>query len=165
MKSKKQILVRNRLLVGWREWVALPELGIGRIKAKLDTGARTSALHAWEQELFTVDGRPWVRFHAHPLQRNDKLEVQCEAPLTDRRLVTNSGGGREQRNVITTVLETAGASWPIELTLTNRDAMGFRMLIGREAMRGRLIIDPGSSCRMGDEYLERSGPIARRKCI
>ncbi len=150
MKRKKQILARSCLLLGWREWVALPELGIDRIKAKLDTGARTSTLHAWDQEVYEYRGRSWVRFLAHPLQRNDEVALQCEALLADRRWVTNSGGGRERRNVIITLLGAGEICQPVELTLTNRDEMGFRMLIGREAMRGRFVVDPGSSYRLGD---------------
>ncbi len=149
MNSKSQILVRNRRVAGWREWVALPELGINSIKAKLDTGAKTSALHAWDQKLFERDGRTWVRFNAHPLQRNDEIVLACQAPLTDSRLVTNSGGTGEMRNVIQTSLEVGGESWPIELTLTNRDEMGFRLLIGRQAMRGHFVVDPKFSFRLG----------------
>lgn len=135
----------ERRTVGWREWVSLPALGIGRIKAKLDSGARTSALHAWEQELFEKEGRPWVRFCAHPVQRDTGTVIRCAAPLADRRWVTNSGGDKERRYVITTLLGMGGESWEIELTLASRDQLGFRMLIGREAMRGRLVVDPARS--------------------
>ena len=136
-------------VVGWREWVSLPGLGVDAVKAKLDTGAKTSALHAWDEEVFEMDGLPWIRFCANPFQQDNETVVHCAAPLTDRRLVTNPGGIRERRHVITTMLEIGGARWPIELTLTNRDNMGFRMLIGREAMRGRLIVDPRASYRTG----------------
>lgn len=136
-------------IVGWREWVSLPALGVDAVKAKLDTGAKTSALHAWGEEVFEIDELPWIRFRAHPFQQDVETEVRCAAPLTDCRLVTNPGGTRERRHVITTMLEIGGKCWPIELTLTNRDAMGFRMLIGREAMRGRLIVDPKASYRTG----------------
>jgi len=139
----------DRQIVGWREWVSLPALGVDAVKAKLDTGATTSALHAWDEEVFEIDELPWIRFCAHPFQQDNEAVVRCAAPLSDRRLVTNPGGTRERRHVITTMLEIGGACWPIELTLTNRDAMGFRMLLGREAMRGRLIVDPTASYRTG----------------
>ena len=137
----------DRRIVGWREWVALPELGLVRIKAKFDTGARTSALHAWDQVVYEVDGAQWVRFQAHPVQNNDAHVVDCAAPLADCRWVTNSGGTRERRNVIRTPISIGGETWTIEITLTNRDEMGFRMLVGRQAMRGRLIVDPMRSYR------------------
>ncbi len=137
----------DRRVVGWREWVALPALGLDRVKAKFDTGARTSALHAWDQETVEIDGAPWVRFRAHPVQNNDSYVVDCAAPLADCRWVTNSGGTRERRNVIRTPIRIGDETWPVEITLTNRDEMGFRMLVGRQAMRGRLIVDPMRSYR------------------
>ena len=158
VKRKSRATGSERRIVGWREWVSLPALGIDAIKAKLDTGARTSALHAWNQEVYERDDRPWIRFCAYPFQRDDATVVRCAAPLADHRWVRNSGGARERRYVIATMLAVGGATWSIELTLTNRDEMGFRMLIGREAMRGRLIIDPKQSYRAG----RRAAVVASR---
>jgi len=149
MDSIAEAVHADRRIVGWREWVSLPALGIDAIKAKLDTGAKTSALHAWDQERYEIDELPWVRFCAHPFERDDDTVVRCAAPLTDCRWVTNSGGKRERRYVITTTIGIGGETWEIELTLTNRDEMGFRMLVGREAMRSRLVVDPTQSFRTG----------------
>ncbi|MDE2888892.1 MAG: RimK/LysX family protein [Gemmatimonadota bacterium] len=136
-------------ICGWREWASLPSLGIDSIKVKLDTGARTSVLHAWDIETYADRGRQWVRFRVFPAQRNKKRFVCCESLIADRRWVTNSGGSRERRFVISTDLNMGRDTWPIELTLTNRDEMGFRMLIGREAMQGRLVVDPDVSYTIG----------------
>ncbi len=132
-------------IVGWREWLAIPDLGIDAIKAKVDTGARSSALHAFNIERFEQDGSEWVRFAVHPMQRNNRKTVYCEAPIHDERTVRSSGGHETDRIVIRTRIELLGERFAIDLTLTNRDAMGFRMLLGREATRRRFLVDPGRS--------------------
>ena len=132
----------NKITVGWREWLALPELGIDKIKAKVDTGARTSCIHAFRVEEFTQEEQVWVRFWVHPIQDDNNTEIQCQARVIDQRTVTDSGGHQEQRYVIQTQLLIGGQQWPIEATLTNRDTMKFRMLLGRTAMAGRIVVDP-----------------------
>ncbi|MEO0395397.1 MAG: ATP-dependent zinc protease [Cyanobacteria bacterium P01_A01_bin.137] len=136
---------RKLPLIGWREWVMLPEFGITSIKAKIDTGARSSSIHAVNIEQFEVDGLAKVRFHIAPVQHDDGQLVPVEAKLLGQRSVTDSGGHREKRPVILTVVSLGGKPWPIELTLTNRDVMGFRMLLGRQAVRDRFLVDPGHS--------------------
>lgn len=126
--------------VGWREWLALPELGLPAIKAKIDTGARTSALHAWRVEPYSDGGAPWVRFFMHPLQRDQTLSTVCSAPVHDRRAVSDSGGHRETRYVITTTVRLGRHERTAEMTLTDRDTMLFRMLLGRTAMSGLRVI-------------------------
>jgi hypothetical protein len=142
-------LTDHPITVGWREWVDLPDLGLFDIKAKVDTGARTSALHAFEVEEFFEDGRRRVRFLMHPRHRSDDVVQECFADVVDRRTVTNSGGGREERYVISTRLRMADEEWPIEMTLTARDDMMFRMLLGRTAMNGRIVVDPARSYLTG----------------
>ncbi|HVX11437.1 MAG TPA: RimK/LysX family protein [Pirellulales bacterium] len=149
--------------IGWREWLALPGLGIRAVKAKIDTGARSSALHAFDIEFFERDSRPMVRFVVHPWQRTTDGTVAAEAPLAGQRLVRNSGGIETLRPVIMTDVELAGRSWSIELTLTCRDAMGFRMLLGREAVRRRFVVDSGRSYLAGKRPAGVPRPPRRRK--
>ena len=135
------------LILGWEEWVALPGLGLAAIKAKVDTGARTSALHAVFVEPFGSAKAPMVRFAVHPIPRREDVEVLCTARVVDRRAVTSSNGEREERYVIETPIRIGLREWPIEVTLTNRDTMTYRMLLGRQAISDGVLVDPGSSFR------------------
>ncbi len=132
-------------IIGWREWVNLPDLGVHGLKAKIDTGARSSALHAFDLEHFERDGVAMVRFQAHPIQRDDSHVVSVEAELLDQRIVRSSVGHEQLRPVIETPVQVGDQIFAIELTLTSRDAMGFRMLLGRQAVRHRFLVDPGQS--------------------
>lgn len=135
--------------IGWREWVGLPAFDIETIKAKIDTGARTSSLHAFDLERFTLDGQEMVRFSIHPEQRSDELAATVEVPVLELRSVTPSSGHAEVRPVVLTEVALLGDVWQVELTLTNRDTMGFRMLLGRQAMRHRFVVDPSLSYQNG----------------
>jgi len=137
--------LRKHTLIGWREWVNLPELGIEKIKAKVDTGARTSALHAFSLRPFVENGRNKIRFDIHPLQHDTTHIVTCVADVVDKRYVTDSGGHEEERHVIQTPITIAGQTWSIEITLTERENMLFRMLLGRSALRKRFIVNPARS--------------------
>lgn len=133
------------MLVGWREWLAIPELGIPAIKAKIDTGARTSALHAFFVEPFTEHARRRIRFGIHPLQNRKDVEITCTADLVEERWVSDSGGHKELRYVIVVPIRISGVDLPVEITLTDRDPMRFRMLLGRSALQGRFVVDPSRS--------------------
>lgn len=134
----------DKTLIGWREWVSLPELGIDRVKAKIDTGARTSALHTFSLNVAHDRGRKIARFGVHPFQRNEDTVRWCEAPVVDERQVRDSGGHQEWRFVIATDMRMGDRLSEIELTLTARDTMLFRMLLGRTAMRP-YCVDPFAS--------------------
>jgi len=132
-------------VIGWREWVGLPEFGIEAIKVKVDTGARSSSLHASNLREFERDGEKWVRFKVHPIQRKRDATVEIEARIIEYRSVRSSSGKTTIRPVVSTQLKLLGITWQVELTLASRDKMGFRMLLGREAFRGRFLVDAGNS--------------------
>jgi hypothetical protein len=133
------------LKLGWREWCSLPQLGIPAIKAKIDTGAKTSCLHTFGIESYTENGIGYVRFKVHPIQKNDQLVVECFAAIKDEREVTDSGGHKEMRYIIETMMRIGDKERLIEMSLTNRDTMRFRMLLGRRAMDENTIVDPAAS--------------------
>jgi hypothetical protein len=147
MKASNNL--HDKLLLGWREWVSLPQLGISAIKAKVDTGARTSTLHAFEVREITENGRPRVEFKIHPHQHDVNTVIECKADILDQRVVSDSGGHKEARWVISTELNIGIYSWPIEITLTSRDDMLFRMLLGRTAINKRAIVDSAVSYLIG----------------
>ena len=132
-------------IIGWREWVGLPDFDIEKIKVKVDTGARSSSLHAFGVHYFNRDDEKWVRFQVHPVQRKGDKTVEVEAKVFEFRSVRSSSGVASLRPVIITTVELLGQEWPVELTLASRDEMGFRMLLGREAIRRRFLVDPGGS--------------------
>lgn len=137
------------MTLGWREWVSLPDLGLPQIKAKVDTGARTSAIHAFALKTYDKDGEERVEFRMHPNQKDNNTIAVCDAAVVDKRVVTDSGGHKEERLVIETELQIGEHAWTIEATLTSRDDMLFRMLLGRTAMKGRAIVNPGRSYLVG----------------
>lgn len=150
------------IVVGWREWVAFPEIGLPAVRAKVDTGAATSALHAHAVEPFERGGERWARFEVHPFfRRHRRVSVRCEAPIVDERTVTSSSGHADARLVVGLTLRLGVRSdapeWPIEVTLADRRTMAFPMLLGREAMVGRVLVDPGASFRLGT--LERAADL------
>jgi hypothetical protein len=132
-------------VIGWREWVGLPDFGIESIKVKVDTGARSSSLHAFNLQKFERDGVQWVRFKVHPVQRKKTKTIEIEAEVLEYRSIRSSNGKATRRPVIFTHVELLGIVWPVELTLASRDNMGFRMLLGREAFRRRFLVDAGNS--------------------
>lgn len=154
---------REKPVLGWREWISLPELGL-KVKAKVDTGARSSALHAYDIEYFKRRGETWVRFRVHPVQRDSSITVLAEAPLVDEKIVRPSSGHAEHRPVIRTLLQLGDGAWPIEITLAQRDVMGFRMLLGRQSIKGRHLVDPGRSFVVStDPYRALANRTPRKK--
>ncbi len=142
-------------IIGFREWISLPLLNLVALKAKIDTGAKTSSLHAFEIRHVKRGGKSFVRFKVHPIQRNLDLVVSCLAPLIDRRIVTDSGGHKELRYVIHTTIHIAGIKKTIELTLSNRETMKYRMLLGREALK-QFYIDPSQSYLLKKNQKQRN---------
>lgn len=154
----KKKLAHNLPVIGWREWVGLPDLNVEGIKAKVDTGARSSSLHASEIKEFTMEGLPFVEFRLHPHQRKPELFIQTTAKVFDVREVKSSSGDVTRRPVILTRVSLLGQIWAVELTLANRDGMGFRMLLGREAFRGKFIVDAGNSFYNGKPKRKKKNP-------
>jgi hypothetical protein len=155
-RTKAESIPAPLLSIGWRERVALPQLGIAAIKAKVDTGARSSALHAFDLKSFERNGQTMIRFAVHPIQHSKAGLITVETQLFDERSVRSSNGKAELRPVIRTNLMLGSCCWPIEMTLTNRDSMGFRMLLGRQALRKRCLIDAGRSYLQGYPQLPPS---------
>lgn len=140
--KREKIDLQDHLFIGWNEWCALPELGINKIKAKIDTGAKTSAIHAFDIETYHNKNKKFVKFNVHPFQRREDTAIYCQAEVIDERHIMSSNGHIENRYVITTSILLGHQQWNIELTLSDRDPLRFRMLLGREALKGRVVIDP-----------------------
>lgn len=145
MAAKRAIRKKAKPVIGWRETLSLPDLGVPAIQAKIDTGAKTSAIHAFRIKEVEVEGELFVEFFIHPKKRKAKPEIKARARVLDQRWVRSSNGKRERRYVIETTAQLGENEFPLEVTLTNRDEMGFRMLLGRQALRRRFAIDPGAS--------------------
>ncbi len=137
--------LKEMKIIGWREWIALPELKINSIKVKVDTGARTSSLHAFDVEKYLKDGIEYIKFKVHPEQGNIRKTVICHAPVVDYRKIKSSNGQSELRPVILTTITLLGEKWSTEVTLTNRDEMGFRMLLGRASIKKKFLVNSGNS--------------------
>ena len=147
-------MINEKLVIGSEEWCAFPTLGIPAIKARVDSGVKTSSIHASDIRTFKRDSKIWVSFEIHPLQMNRKTSVRCEAPLIDRRYVKSSSGTSEKRYVIRVPMNICENIIDVEVTLTNRDSMGYRMLLGREAMQNRMLVDPSESFILGSKTNE-----------
>lgn len=143
-----------KMVIGCEEWCAFPSINIPAIKARVDSGAKTSSIHAINIVRFARGDESWVSFEVHPLQKNRKVTVHCEAQLVDQRVIKSSSGDKESRPVIRVPLTLGDKTWEAEVTLTNRDTMGYRMLLGREAMIGRALIDPEGLCLQGEKQEE-----------
>lgn len=146
MNTKK---IGDKLLIGRQEWCQLPQLDITKIKAKIDTGAKTSAIHAFNIVIRRMRGKRIAFFDLHPIQRNDTFIINCSALVIDERYIMSSNGHKERRYVIETELVLGSKSWPIELTLSKRDPLRYRLLLGREALNHHVIVDPSLSCQQG----------------
>ena len=140
----------EKIIIGSEEWCSFPLINIPTIRARVDSGAKTSSMHAVNITPFKKEGTPWISFEVHPLQNNGKTTVHCESPVYDKRKVKSSTGNSELRYVIKTILSIAESTWEIEVTLTNRDTMGYRMLLGRQAMSGKMLVDPEASFLLGE---------------
>ena len=136
---------KNKLIAGWREWGQLPQLGIEGIKVKIDTGAKTSSLHAFELFPFIHEKKHWIQFDIHPIQDNDTIIHRCISPIIDYRWITSSTGHKQQRYIIRTLLKIGEFTSTIEISLANRDEMGFRFLVGRDSIKGHLLVDAAHS--------------------
>jgi hypothetical protein len=154
---------KEKYVVGWREWLTLPSLGIDAIKAKIDTGARSSAIHAYSIETELIEGQEFAIFQVHPMQDDLSNSITCRAPIVDRRIVRDSGGHEEERLFISTTVEFMGKHWEAEFSLTNRENMAFRMLLGRTSLvGGGLIVDPARSFTQGEELAAKK-PTASKE--
>jgi hypothetical protein len=150
MRSTSSGAKRGPIIAGWREWAGLPTFTDHRIKAKLDTGAKISAVHAFRISEIEEDDGLYAEFHLHPAQKRRRPEVFCRAPVIDRRLIRSSNGAVQERLIVESVLRLGRRAWTIEISLANRDDMGFRLLLGRDALRRRVAIDPARSFVLGD---------------
>jgi len=152
-----------KTIIGSEEWCAFPDMMIPAVKARIDSGAKTSSIHAFNIQPFRRQGRSWISFEVHPLQGNRRIVIRCEKPVIDRRAVKSSSGLSETRYVVSASMQLGAETWEIELTLANRDSMGYRMLLGREAMGKRLVIDPSQSFCMGDILPEHALDLYEKK--
>lgn len=162
-KKKKRIIKHPDTVIGWKEWISLPELGIPAVKAKIDIGARTSALHTFDLEEFESNGMRMVRFGIHPLQKRKDVILFCECPVLERRRVKNTGGQYEKRYVIQTDVVLGGERWPIEVSLADRDTMLFRMLLGRIAVAKKFLVNPGQAYLTGRSLAKTYLPDTLKK--
>ncbi len=152
---------KSARVIGWREWASLPDLSVSRINAKIDTGAKTSAIHASRIDVAKADDGYWVEFLLHPHRGRKVPEIRCRLPLVDKRSVRSSNGRAEERMVINTPLQLGGEIWPVELTLANRDAMEYRLLIGRDALADRFLVRPDASYLLGKRNRMRHEPSVK----
>ena len=149
MQKKLEKKINGKLLIGRNEWTSLPDLSVPAIKAKIDTGAKTSSLHAVNIKKIKRSGRVYVKYDVYPIQNNDEVIVSCQSRVIDERFIMSSNGHKEHRCVISTTLCLGDQMWPIEISLADRDALRYKMLLGREALSQCTLIDPGASCCQG----------------